>query len=404
VTDANCSIAGEVCNLDLDGGGGGGTNGRGTEQGNCNYCHDSSTTDTCDTGTGFCVAALATACIIDADCNGPILINHDTHHFTGLPGVEINPAGDEACLWCHQPLFPGAHIGVPKHDAFDIRVCENCHGISSLHNIQVDSDLCIFDINPPDGTNDTCSDGITPCVADADCEDGIDPGEEDAYYGHIGNNTDCNGCHGFTAAGAVAPESGSIIPYITSADDLTMTVGTDTTVTLTGVAFTNIVTPPVGDPIELTSTIELTAADGSVTALTPDSITESKIVVTLPGSLSAGKYHLRAVKGPKVSNQVVVVVTPEVAIADTSCNRKKGVLIISGSGFGANVEGADDYINVQVDGQTVDIISWSDTQIKASVDSCSKKATITVNALYGSASSDSDGSGKPPKPCKGKKC
>ncbi|NIN35499.1 MAG: hypothetical protein GTO60_10575, partial [Gammaproteobacteria bacterium] len=66
------------------------------------------------------------------------------------------------------------------------------------------------------------------------------------------------------------------------------------------------------------------------------------------------------------------------------CNRKKGLLTIEGSGFGVQPAGSDDYINVEVNGQQVNILSWSDTRIKASVSRCPKNAGITVNALYGS--------------------
>jgi hypothetical protein len=392
VIDANCPIAGEVCNLDLDGGGGGSATASGRrvcsednhigcvidadcpatqtcdllEQGNCNFCHNATSADRCDTGTGSCVIASSTACEKDADCNGPILINHDTHHFTGATGL-VPP---NACNLCH-PFF------TPTHTTADIRTCERCHGFPSLHNIQVDS--------PAAGNIGS-----------------IVPGAEDPYFGHIGSNTDCNGCHGFSVA--VAPEHGPVIPFIDSADDLTVTAGADTTVTLTGKALTNIVETPA--PIELASTAELTASDGSVTSITPDSVTQSEMVLTLSG-LSAGNYHLRAVKGTNASNPVVVAVTDDVTMTDSSCNKKKGTLTIDGSGFGEKPEGTDDYINVQVDGQTVDLISWSDTQIRASVSSCSKRATITVNALYGSASSADSGNGgggKPDKPCKGKKC
>jgi hypothetical protein len=43
----------------------------------------------------------------------------------------------------------------------------------------------------------------------------------------------------------------------------------------------------------------------------------------------------------------------------------------------------------------VEIISWKDNRIKASVTSCIDNANITVNALFGSASTGDD---KPPKP------
>jgi hypothetical protein len=296
VIDANCTLAGEVCNLDLDGGGGGSANARLTEQGNCNYCHDSTSTDTCDELTGFCVTATSTACEKDADCNGPILINHDTHHFTGATGLV--PMG-ASCGLCHPSR-------TPTHTTADIRGCERCHGFPSLHNIQVDSQ--------PDGQ--------------------IIPNGEDPWFGHIGSNNDCNGCHGFTSV-ASAPGTGAVIPFIDSADILTVTAGADATITLTGVALTNLIDTG-SQLIELASAAELTASDGSVTSITPDSVTQTEMVVTLSG-LSAGNYDLRAVKGPNASNPVVVSVTPDVTMADSSCNKKKGVLTIDGSGFGVQL-------------------------------------------------------------------
>jgi hypothetical protein len=269
-----------------------------------------------------------------------------------------------------------------------IRICEGCHGFESLHNIQADS---------PDPDN------IGTIVV----------GGEQAGYGHVGRDagpgdSDCWGCHGFGLASvASAPGTGPVVPYITNTDISVVTVGTDTAVTLTGKVFINTV---MGGATELTSNVELTASDGFTTTLTPDSVTESEIVVTLPGSLIAGNYHLRAVKGltesnPIVSNPIVISVKPAAVIRDMDCNRKNGVRTITGSGFGDKPEGTDPYINVEVNGASVEILSWTDTQIKASVSSCSNKHTVTVNALFGSATNgDDSGGGKPPKPCKGNRC
>jgi hypothetical protein len=315
-------------------------NSEGKGAGACNYCHSS--------GTGTSAPGTDTA-------TGTLVYrNQETHHGTGF-GLD-----GSKCLWCHDTLAP---------EGERIRRCEECHGFESLHNIQLDS--------PAAGN-----------VGD------IVPGAEDAYWGHIGNNDDCWGCHGFVSATAAG--TGPVVPYISSSDTFVVTAGTDTTVTLTGVAFTNMVM----DVIELASEVDLTASDGSTTTLTPDSITESEIVVTLPGSLTVGNYDLRAVKGHNSSNPVVLSVTPAVVITDSSCNRKKGVLTINGSGFGKKIEGTDDYINVEVNGMPADIISWSDTKIRTSISRC-KNTTVTVNALYGSAMS---GGGKPDKPCKGKGC
>jgi exopolysaccharide biosynthesis protein len=178
--------------------------------------------------------------------------------------------------------------------------------------------------------------------------------------------------------------------------------GADTSITIFGNAFTNEIMGNV-----VTASVELTAADGSTTVLTPEAISESSMDVTIPGTLATGNYALRAVKGPSSSNAAVISVIPGVTITDVNCNKKKGVLIVTGSGFGEKPEGTDADINIEVNGKVVDAISWSDTQIKVSVSSCPKRATITVNALYGSATNADTGSGsggKPDKPCKGKKC
>jgi hypothetical protein len=255
-----------------------------------------------------------------------------------------------------------------------MRGCERCHGFPSLHNIQVDSN----------------GDGE------------IVPNGEDPYFGHIGSNTDCNGCHGFSVA--AAPATGPIIPFIDTVDDLTMNAGTDTTITLTGVAFTNLIDTGT-ELVELVSDVELTASDGSVTVLTPDSVSQSEIVVTLPGSMATGNYHMRAAKGTKDSNPVVVSVTPAVTITGKDCDKKRGVLTVTGSGFGDKVEGTDADINVEIDGNVISadqMISWGDSQIRASV-SCSNKSSVTVNSLYDSATLGG-GKDKGDRPCKGKKC
>jgi hypothetical protein len=292
---------------------------------------------------------------------------HDTHHGSGIYKNRLGGTQAPAvCVWCHKAGNPHAPGG---HDADRVRWCENCHGLESLHNIQGD-----------DGG-------------------GIDVGGMDAGYGHIGNNDDCWGCHGFISADA-APGTGEIVPTISSTDVLVAIAGTDTVVNLTGSAFTNTYL----GVFDWTSAVRLTASDGSTTILTPDSISESSITVTIPGTVAAGNYDVAALKGSTASNTVVISVKPAVVITDSSCNKKKGVLSVSGSGFGEKPVGSDYYINVQVDGQSVDITSWSDTQITASVSRCYNNATITVDAVMGSDTSGSSGGGKPDKPCKGKKC
>ncbi len=317
----------------------------------CNYCHD---------------ADLAG--VTDPDYIGvfgeviPVVTNAQTHHSTGLITAPFTDLGRAECDLCHNVVDP---------DPADIRRCEDCHGIPSLHNIQEDSPAM------PTGT--------------------IDPGTEDPWWGHIGNNNDCHGCHGFVGT-STAPGTGPIFPGVGLLSSYNIIAGADTGITVTGSAFTNEI---MGNP--LTSSVTLTAADGSEVTLTPDAISQSSMDITIPGTLATGNYILRAVKGPKSSNATAISIIPGVTITDSNCSKRKGVLTVNGSGFGKKPEGTDADINVEVNGQTVDIISWSDTRIKASVSSCRNKAAITVNTLYGSATSGEGG--KPPKPpCKRKGC
>jgi hypothetical protein len=233
---------------------------------------------------------------------------------------------------------------------------------------------------------DTDGDG----VLDTDNLGNVVVGAENPWYGHIGNNNDCLGCHGaYTPASA--PGTGYITPYISSSDVVIMTAGADRAVNLTGSAFTNIV-----GTFLLTSDVELTASDGSSVILTPDSITSSAMTVTIPGTTAVGNYDLKAVKETAESNPVVISVVPAATITDDSCQKKKGILTINGSGFGEQPAGSEAYINVQVNGQTVETLSWSDTQITASVSSCQRNAVLTVNTTFGSVSNGDSGGGDPP--------
>ncbi len=326
-------------------------NAYGKGSGACDYCHDQDT--------------MPPAAPVE------IYRNADTHHNTGVYKNEIGVVNNDTCFWCHN-VIP------PTNTEYDIRVCEGCHGYESLHNIAIDSDTgCLF--------------------GDPGCEVVI--GGEAAGFSHVGNSDDCWGCHQYVRASASV--SGPATPYIGGTDVLSATAGTDTTVTLTGYALTNL---NLEDSSQWTSDITLTAADGSTVTLTPDSISSNQLTVTVPGTTAPGTYALRAVKGPYAkSNPVVIAVVPDIVITNVNCDRKKGVLSVGGSGFGEKPAGTDGYINVKVNGQTVKITFWSDTRITASVSSCPGNAAVTVNALMGSTTTGNS-SGKPPKPCNGKKC
>ncbi len=131
--------------------------------GACNYCHDSD-------GALDENGDLAPAMIVD---------NHDTHHHAvemnwlkADPGALFpNPAPDSPpdswrrCNVCHDYTTPprtGTYSDVNGPGFFmAIRVCEECHSVESLHNIQADS--------PNPGNIGT-----------------IVVGGEDPGYGHVG--------------------------------------------------------------------------------------------------------------------------------------------------------------------------------------------------------------------------
>jgi hypothetical protein len=105
-------------------------------EGNCVFCHFAS--------------------VYEGD-GGPVLImdNATNHHDTGFYDKE-----GTKCGWCHDVFTVDPPSISITEDS--IRKCQGCHGIDSLHNIQV-----------------------------------ISPGSELPGFGHIGSNEDCFGCHGF---------------------------------------------------------------------------------------------------------------------------------------------------------------------------------------------------------------
>jgi hypothetical protein len=265
----------------------------------------------------------------------------ELHHGTNLADF------GNKCVWCHD-------FGLPFDE--QIRVCEGCHGPGSLHNIQADS---------PNPNN------IGTLVV----------GGEDAGYGHVGRDagagdSDCWGCHGFAMSSASAAGPG--VPSISTSDTAVVVAGIDNQVTLTGSAFTSILSTTL-----YLSDVLLTDADGFGTYLTPDYITEGNLTVTIPGSTEPGNYALQAVKDGEASNVVGISITPQVAIADMVCSKCLGTMTITGSGFAEKPAGTDEDISVTEDGRPLNVISWTDTEITASGARC--RGDVEVNSVYGSS-------------------
>lgn len=205
---------------------------------------------------------------------------------SAVPAIESNPNThhslvgftDDNCDLCH------VNGGV----SLDIRLCERCHGIKSLHSIQYDYDNTVGSLG----------------------------------YGHIGDNWDCWGCHGWeevdmsdasslkeTLAGSSIsftqiPEglSGATIPYIDYIDPSEIPAGQDTTITIYGSNFINTY-----NGVTYTSVVVL---DNGLEIDQLESITATEIVVTIPGTLEPGNYGLWVVKDGNVfSNKVKLMVS-----------------------------------------------------------------------------------------------
>ncbi len=318
-------------------------------EGNCNFCHNTQ--------------PLPANSSIPVDDNGVLVFQNDeTHHSTGF----ILDAAK--CVWCHDQ-------GNPVPNSLSIRTCENCHGISSVHNIQADSPA-------------------TGLVNGTENLGEVLPGSEDAYYGHIGNNADCYGCHGNNGiAMSAAPYSGPVTPSIFSVSASSAVEGTEVTLTINGASLVNTI--DVTDPytgsvtkVEAKSVVVLTDANGVEAAnLTPTSITPETMEVVLPGYLSAGTYKLVAKKGMQISNPKTFCLTPVVNVYSATCSN--GTVTISGSGFNAFVDAANSGTDVTSGTASASIVSWSDTEIVAEFPTCIAEAD--VNTIFGSVTTPVEG-------------
>jgi len=263
----------------------------------------------------------------------PIASTYNTHHREGLD-----------CMICH----PNPH-GVP----LDIRVCESCHGIKSLHNIQKNS----------------------PATANLGT---IVPGQEDLGWGHIGNNWDCNGCHWSWVGNSATSMSTATVPIINNQSNYFLSSGKESLLTINGVSFTNS-----SSDGNITYNPVVVVSNGTLShTLQPFSTTESEIKVVIP-SLEVGNYDLRVMKEDMQSNIAKLTIVPPVAVKSAVLAKNKSVTI-TGSGFG--VAPATDYtsgLGVFVDATAAKIVSWSNTKIVATSPVFAAGKPVTVKTVYG---------------------
>lgn len=267
--------------------------------------------------------------------------NADTHHGTGIgaTATATSPAGIGKCEWCHNFASP----------ASEIRQCESCHGVKSLHNIQVKAGAVV-------------------------------PGQEGKGLGHIGDNWDCQGCHwSWYGNSADTPFTTAVVPSLQGQSSYTFAANKAASLTLTGTSFTN-----TANSVTYTPSVSISNDKTSIT-LTPTSFTDSEIQVNVPALLE-GTYNLTVVKEGVKSNLAKLVVFPELGIK-TAVLASKNTVTITGSGFDT-VPPADynSGLGVFVGTTQAKIISWGPTKIVASSPAFVAGAQATVKALNGAVS------------------
>jgi hypothetical protein len=271
-----------------------------------------------------------------------VYTNAQTHHGTGVKSYPTK------CSLCHEESTDG--IMFPK-----IRRCEKCHGINSLHNIALDTN-----------------------------GDGVKPGQELPGRSHVGNQSDCWGCHGFQATAVASDVANAIIPYVSTMSTQSVRVGSNAPITLNGSAFTNEYMGGI-----ISSTVRFRKNDGvsfSEVVIAPGQMTEGSTTVTLPPYVSSGSYRVSLLKDQQKSNTLAMNVLPKMTVKETTC-RVDGnwtFVVITGSGFGAYSEGMaaiNSGIGVSWDGVTCGVNTWMDTEI---VSSCRMPCPtdITVSGLW----------------------
>ena len=256
----------------------------------------------------------------DASATPPIVMNTDTHH-----NEVVGKTSGLSCLWCHNTT----------EGAINIRSCEQCHGVKSLHNIQ-------YNYSSTQGQ---------------------------LGYGHLGANWDCNGCHAWYVAGG-ASLLGAIIPQIDTITpaELTANVATDVTITGSNLIQDTYTTAVVVDGVRYS----------------PTSLTDITLSVNLP-ALTAGVHEIKVVKGDASSKLASLTVVSPVKI--TNATLRSGTITIIGSGFGTH---ADPFYVTIEHGVTIykadSITRWTDTKIVARSLKAAVGDTVTVTIATGSDS------------------
>ena len=272
----------------------------GTNPGNCNYCHNSA--NGLENGTPNVPSPFG---------NITVFTNKQNHHGTGLPNVTPIPIAQggltddvQTCTWCHDVSVPPTQVA--------IRVCQRCHDRATLHNIQYDS---------------------TPQTI-------LQPGAEDPYFGHIGSNDDCWGCHGNNGVSMLStgPIAVATVPALSAMSVSSIKAGVQVNLTLTGNGFVNS-SNLTGQTYD--SDVQLTDANGVKTVLEPITVNPDFIEVTLPADLAPGNYRVNVKKGGMLSNPQILTVTEPVNLRAGYCYGRYSLAILQGTGLSQFLDAVD---------------------------------------------------------------
>ncbi|TFG94487.1 hypothetical protein E4H12_15080, partial [Candidatus Thorarchaeota archaeon] len=323
----------------------------------------------------------------DAGTEGPLAIynNHDTHHgaLNGMLGYQCNychvgnpsrPRAEPVPDWSSDPnayyLRVDFTLAYPQYvemfgwdtahmhselrnstilnagDTINGTGCQKCHSVDRLHNNQFDAANSILNEIPG--------------------------------MGHIGNNSDCNGCHAGWVVATDNPFAGATSIELDGIEPGVLTAGEGTEVTITGSNF-------VQDGFTTSVLI-----DGVSTA--PESITDTAVVVNV--NLAVGVHSLQVEKGGVTSELTTVVVVAPGTIASATLD--SGVLTIDGAGLGTDQEMV---VITKPDGTlkaSDSITSSTDAQVVAVSASAAVGYTVTVVTPTGAATAVITAGTQPP--------
>jgi hypothetical protein len=120
-------------------------------------------------------------------------------------------------------------------------------------------------------------------------------------------------------------------------------------------------------------------------SLTPKSITDAQIVVTIPATTNVGTHGIQVKKGDITSSLTTLTVASQVTISSAILD--SGVITITGTGFGTVAEQM--VIITSTDGRILpsdSISNWSDSQIVATSSIAAVGDTVSVIMVNGSGS------------------